>query len=138
VANSSAIKLHRQATAFAQIATGSEASFVQFLAGNDGAADAVVSEQLTREALTKLRDAVKAESGLVIIFGAELRGNDVKALVDFGLGKGAKFICLADYANSRGAADMGLYPICCRAMLPSRARRVFTKSGWTKSLRRQA
>ena len=23
---------------------------------------------------------------------------------------GAKFICLADYANSRGAADMGLYP----------------------------
>ncbi len=29
----------------------------------------------------------------------------------FGSGiAGAKFVCLADYANSRGAADMGLYP----------------------------
>ena len=29
----------------------------------------------------------------------------------FGAGiPGAKFICLGDYANSRGAADMGLYP----------------------------
>ena len=29
----------------------------------------------------------------------------------FGSGiSGAKFVCLADYANSRGAADMGLYP----------------------------
>ncbi len=42
VANSSPIKLRRQATAFAQIAPGSEGSFVQFLAGNDAAADAVV------------------------------------------------------------------------------------------------
>jgi NADH-quinone oxidoreductase subunit G len=24
--------------------------------------------------------------------------------------EGAKFVCLGDYANSRGAADMGLYP----------------------------
>ncbi len=24
--------------------------------------------------------------------------------------EGAKFVCLSDYANSRGAADMGLYP----------------------------
>ena len=29
----------------------------------------------------------------------------------FGSGiAGAKYLCLADYANSRGAADMGLYP----------------------------
>ena len=46
VANSYPIKLRRQATAFAQIAPGSEGSFVQFLAGNDAAADAVVSPQL--------------------------------------------------------------------------------------------
>ncbi len=110
VVNSSAIKLHRQATSFAQIVSGSEGNFVQFLAGNDKAADSVVSPNLTREALTTLRDALKNESGLVIIFGSELRGADVKALVDFGLAQGAKFICLGDYANSRGAADMGLYP----------------------------
>jgi NADH-quinone oxidoreductase subunit G len=110
VANSSAIKLHRQATAFAQIAPGSESGFVQFLAGSDKAADSVVSPNVTREALTKFRDGLKNETGLVIVFGSELRGADVKALVDFGLAQGAKFICLGDYANSRGAADMGLYP----------------------------
>ena len=117
IANSSPIKLRRQATAFAQIASGSEGSFVQFLAGNDAAADAVASPQLTREALGQMRDALKAESGLVIIFGSELRGNDVTTLVNYGLGLGAKFICLGDYTNSRGAADMGLYP----DMLPSYA-----------------
>ncbi len=110
VANSSSIKMHRQATSFAQIAPGSEGSFVQFLAGNDGAADAAVSPKLTRESLVTLRETLKQESGLVIIFGSELRGNDVKTLLDFGVAQGVKFICLGDYANSRGAADMGLYP----------------------------
>ena len=52
-----------------------------------------------------------AEQNLVIIFGSDLRGDQVASLVKFGSGiAGAKFICLGDYANSRGAADMGLYP----------------------------
>jgi NADH-quinone oxidoreductase subunit G len=110
VVNSSSIKLRRQAAAFAQIAPGSEGSFVQFLAGNDSAAEAITSAQLTRDALSELRDKLKAEQGLVVIFGSELRGTDVKAMVDLGLAQGAKFMCLGDYANSRGAADMGLYP----------------------------
>ena len=62
------------------------------------------------EALGKLRDALAAEADLLIIFGPELRGEAIDALVAYGAPKGAKFICLADYANSRGAADMGLYP----------------------------
>jgi NADH-quinone oxidoreductase subunit G len=54
---------------------------------------------------------LRVEQNLVIIFGAEIRGGDIASLVKFGSGiAGAKFICLADYANSRGAADMGLYP----------------------------
>jgi len=110
VANSSPIKLRRQATAFAHVAPGSEGSFVQFLAGNDSAADAVASPHFPREALIELRDKLKAEKGFIIIFGSELRGADVKTLVDLGLAQGAKFICLGDYANSRGASDMGLYP----------------------------
>src|SRR5271157_4259366 len=110
VVNCSPIKLRRQATAFAQIAPGSEGSFAQFLAGNDGAADSVASPELTREALTQMREALKNEQGLVVIFGSELRGQDVKTLIDFGLPQGAKFISLGDYANSRGAAAMGLYP----------------------------
>jgi NADH-quinone oxidoreductase chain G len=110
VANSQPIKLRRQAAAFAQIAPGSESSFVQFLAGNDSAADSVASAHLTRDALTDFRVKLKAEPGLVIVFGSEVRGAEVKSLVDFGLAQGAKFLCLGDYANSRGAADMGLYP----------------------------
>jgi len=110
VVNSAPIKLRRQATSFAQVAPGSEASFVQFLGGNDGAADAVVSTQLSREVLNDLRDKIKDEQGLVVVFGSEVRGAAVKSLVEFGLGRGAKFLCLGDYANSRGAADMGLYP----------------------------
>jgi NADH-quinone oxidoreductase chain G len=110
VVNSYPIKLRRQATAFAQVAPGSEGSLAQFLAGNDAAADTVISPQLTREALSQMREALKNEKDLVVIFGSELRGSDVAALVNFGLAQGAKFICLGDYANSRGAADMGLYP----------------------------
>ena len=110
VVNSAPIKLRCQAAAFAQIAPGSEGSFVQFLAGNDSGADSVVSAHLTCEALTELRDKLKSEHGLVVIFGSELRGADVKTLIDLGLPYGAKFLCLGDYANSRGAADMGLYP----------------------------
>jgi NADH-quinone oxidoreductase subunit G len=110
LANSYPIKLRRQAAAFVQIAPGSEGNLVRFLAGNDGAADAVVSPQLTGEGLTQMRDALRNEKELVIIFGSELRGDDVKALVDFGMAQGAKFVCLGDYSNSRGAADMGLYP----------------------------
>jgi NADH-quinone oxidoreductase subunit G len=108
--NSSPIKLRRQAITFAQIASGSEGSFVQYLSGNDATADAVITAELTRESLSQLRDGLRNEKGLVVIFGAELRGADVTALVNFGLAQGAKFICLGDYANSRGAADMGLYP----------------------------
>jgi len=118
VVNFSAIKLRRQATSFAQIAPGSEGSFVQFLAGNDGAADAVASPQLTREALCQMRDALKNERALVIVFGSELRGPDVETLIDFGLKQGAKFVCLGDYSNSRGAADMGLYPDMLPAYAP--------------------
>jgi NADH-quinone oxidoreductase subunit G len=54
---------------------------------------------------------VKAEEGLLILIGSDLRGAELKRLIDFGLTiPGAKFALLADYANSRGAADMGLLP----------------------------
>jgi NADH-quinone oxidoreductase subunit G len=110
VVNSAPIKLRRQALGFAEIAPGSEAGFVEFLSGKDAAADSVVSAQLTREALDDLRSKLKAEQGLVVVFGSELSGATVKTLVNFALAQRAKVLCLGDYANSRGAADMGLYP----------------------------
>jgi len=109
--NSSPIKLRRQAAGFARIPAGSEPQLAAFLAGDDSAANALASAQTSPEALTALRDKLRGEQNLVIIFGSELRGRDLEALVRFSSPiAGAKFVCLGDYANSRGAADMGLYP----------------------------
>jgi len=111
IVNSGDIKLRRQARAYAQVASeGGESLMVRYLAGQDSAGDQLASANLTRDALRDFRDKVKAEQGLIIIFGDELRGEDITALVNWGSAQGAKFICLGDYANSRGAADMGLYP----------------------------
>ncbi|HEY7392836.1 MAG TPA: NADH-quinone oxidoreductase subunit NuoG [Bryobacteraceae bacterium] len=63
-------------------------------------------------ALESLREKLKAEPELVIIFDDSVQGEDVRRLVDFGesLGIPVSFICLVDYSNSRGALDMGLVP----------------------------
>jgi NADH-quinone oxidoreductase subunit G len=109
--HSQRIKLERQATAYAQIPEAAEAKAVSFLAGDDSVLDAVVTEGTSREAWLALREKLRAEQNLVIAFGAGIRGDAVATLVKVGSQlPGAKFIALADYANSRGAADMGLYP----------------------------
>ena len=124
VVNSADIKLHRQAAGFLRIPAGAEGRFAAFLAGDDSAAeglgtvsgggDAGGSPATTQNQTTSLagfRAQLRGEQNLIIIFGAEIRGADIASLVKFGSGiSGAKFLCLADYANSRGAADMGLYP----------------------------
>jgi len=111
VINSQQIKLRRQATSFAQIPAGAEDKVAAFLAGDDGAADGLANASTSKDTWIALRDKLRGEQNLIIIFGSEIRGNDIASLVAFGSAiPGAKFICLADYANSRGAADMGLYP----------------------------
>ena len=59
-----------------------------------------------------LRDQLKGEPELVILFGDAIKGPAVRRLVAFGdsLGVPVKYVCLVDYSNSRGAADMGLLP----------------------------
>jgi len=110
VVNSHDIKLRRQAAAFLQIPEGREGKLVAFLNGDDAAAGSLTSATVSNDGLKKLREELRAQQNLVITFGSELRGGDIGALVQFGSGIGARFICLGDYANSRGAADMGLYP----------------------------
>ena len=111
VINSESIKLRRQATSFMQIPAGTEGKLVAFLAGSDAAVDALVTPSTNKDGWSALRDQLRAEQNLVVIFGSEVRGNDIASLVAFGSGiPGAEFICLGDYSNSRGAADMGLYP----------------------------
>jgi NADH-quinone oxidoreductase subunit G len=109
--NSEPIKLRRQATAFAQMPGGAEGHLIQFLGGDDAAAEEIITPSTNKDAWIAFRDKVRAEQNLVIAFGAEIRGADLACVVTFGLNiPGAQFICLADYSNSRGAADMGLYP----------------------------
>ncbi len=111
VINSQPIKLRRQATSFLQIPTGAEAQLSSFLAGQDSAIDALLSGPTSRDEWISLREKLRSEPGLVIIFGSEIRGSDVVSLVKSASGiHDVKFICLGDYANSRGAADMGVYP----------------------------
>jgi NADH-quinone oxidoreductase subunit G len=122
VINSELIKLQRQATSFTPIPAGSESQVAGFLAGDDSLLESLAPASGKQaqdgrmrpslpEQWSALREKLRGEQNLVIIFGAEIRGEDVARLVAFGSGiAGAKFICLADYANSRGAADMGLYP----------------------------
>ena len=59
-----------------------------------------------------LREALSKEPELVILFGDSIKGEKVRQLVAFGdsLGIPVKYVCLVDYANSRGASDMGLLP----------------------------
>jgi len=111
VINSNPIKLRQQATSFTEIAAGAEGKVAAFLNGADAAVDVLVNSSMDREAWIALREKLRGEQNLAIVFGSEIHGTDLSNLVKFGSGiSGAKFVGLADYANSRGAADLGLYP----------------------------
>jgi NADH-quinone oxidoreductase subunit G len=103
IVNHSGIKLERQAHEYLTIPQDGYASAVRFLAGEDAA--------FPGDDAKRFREALRAEPTLLIVFGSEYRGRDVEALVNFGMGlPQARFVCLGDYVNSRGAADMGLLP----------------------------
>jgi len=62
--------------------------------------------------IESLRDKLKAEPELVIVYGDAIKGDAVSKLVAFGasLGIPVQYVPLVDYSNSRGAVDMGLMP----------------------------
>jgi NADH-quinone oxidoreductase subunit G len=100
VANTERIKLERQAKATLRLPAAGYPKIASYLAGDDSV--------LKNAAF---RDAVLGEEPLVVVIGSELRGGDLEALVKWGLGRGGvRFAYLGDHANSRGAADMGLFP----------------------------
>jgi len=100
VANAEPIKLERQAKATLRIPAGGYARLAGYLAGTDSSfGDAA------------FRDALLAEESLVVICGSEFTGSNLDALVKWAVGRaGVKFAYLGDHANSRGAADMGVFP----------------------------
>jgi NADH-quinone oxidoreductase subunit G len=121
VVNHNNIKLVRQARATLAISQDSYAGAIRFLGGDDSALPASAEAK-------QFREAVRAEKNLLIVFGSEYRGEGITALVEFGLGlPNAKFACLGDYANSRGAADMGLFPDLLPGYVPVGAANPFAE-----------
>jgi NADH-quinone oxidoreductase subunit G len=105
IVNHNIIKLKRQAKGFAQIPESGYRAFLDYLGGNDSAGSSLGKD------VAGLRDALRKEENILIIFGSELRGDDITKLATMAQShKSAKLLALGDYANSRGAADMGLYP----------------------------
>ncbi len=95
IANSKPIKLERQARAVQGLPPNGYKDLTTILDRNE----------------SEFAKAVMGEESLVIIFGQEFRGAAVEALVAWGLARGnVRFAYLGDHANSRGAADMGLFP----------------------------
>ncbi len=105
--NSREIKLTRKATQSIQVPAGQEAAAVRWLAAGEGE----LPQEFT-ERLAALRTALEAEQDVAIVFGSELTSAAIGHLVAFGsrLQGTTRYMALGDYANSRGAADMGLLP----------------------------
>jgi NADH-quinone oxidoreductase subunit G len=109
--NSGEPKLQRKAKKDLQLAEGMETAAVAALAhsGANGLDDHLATE------LQAMREALAAENDLVVLFGAVVQGAALEHLGQFAQartteGKRTRFMALGDYANSRGAADMGLLP----------------------------
>jgi NADH-quinone oxidoreductase subunit G len=106
IIDSRPIKLQRQAKQFVQVPNGAEGRSVSWLATGNGDVGNAADD------LGKLKGALTKERDVVILFGAGVNGAAVRALVKFGatLPGQTRYMALGDYANSRGAADMGVLP----------------------------
>jgi len=114
VVNGSSIKLaHRQARLFVQVRPGGEAELVQALAANAmPRAELFPDGPAGIDQTRALSEQLGQESDTVVIFGDEIQGETISELVRWALtlpGR-TRFVALGDYANSRGAADMGVLP----------------------------
>jgi NADH-quinone oxidoreductase chain G len=110
VMNSDDIKLRRQASLYVQVNPAGEARALRVLMGAEAADPNMVVAGSASPA--EMADKLKTESDTIVIFGDEIRGEAIGELVRWGLSLPGRtrFIALGDYANSRGAADMGLLP----------------------------
>ena len=110
IVHSRRIKLCRQATQFIEVPAGGEAAFLQLLlVAQEKGFDPASARN--GDQIAQMLDNLGHASGVVIVFGSELTGTAIRSLVRFGSSLShAKYICLGDGPNSRGAADMGVLP----------------------------
>jgi NADH-quinone oxidoreductase subunit G len=112
VINSRTNSLRGNARLWLEVAPGREAmAFEAMVSADMGSPSGVLSPAQIQE----WREALGSESDLVILFGAGLQGNSFVFLSHLAQmrsanGQRTRFMALGDYANSRGAADMGLLP----------------------------
>jgi NADH-quinone oxidoreductase subunit G len=107
IINASDIKLARKATQFVKVAAGHEGGAIRWMAHGEG----LLAPEMV-EKLIAMKAALEAEPDVAIVFGEEISGAAIAQLVAFGskLPGKARYMALGDYANSRGAADMGVLP----------------------------
>jgi NADH-quinone oxidoreductase subunit G len=117
IANSKTIKLERQAKATLQLPENGYQNLAAYLSRNDAKSE--------NAAFSK---ALLAEESLVVIFGQEYQGEAVQSLVEWGLKRGnVRFAYLGDHSNSRGAADMGIFPDLLPGYVPVTEPGAFTE-----------
>jgi NADH-quinone oxidoreductase subunit G len=107
VINANDIRLKRKATQFVKVEPGQEAAVLKWLAHEEGQFSPGLVEQLVL-----LKAALETAGDVAVVFGAEISGAAIATLVAFGskLPGKTRYMALGDYANSRGAADMGVLP----------------------------
>jgi NADH-quinone oxidoreductase subunit G len=105
--NAKEIKLQRKATESVALGPILETAAVRWLATGEGD----LPQELAAR-LGALKNALEAEPEVAMVFGSGLAGAAIANLVAFGskLPGKIRYMALGDYANSRGAADMGLLP----------------------------
>ncbi len=115
IANTTSIKLERQARATLRLPAAGYAKLTTYLEGNDDTLGDI-----------GFRNAVIAEESLVVIVSSELPGAALESLIKWGLKRdNVRFACLGDHTNSRGAADMGLLPDMLPGYVPVSAPAAF-------------
>ncbi len=112
IANTKAIKLERMAKAALLLPENGYAALGEYLDKSN----------------SEFSKAVLAEESLLVVFGPEYIGTQVADLVAWGLSRGnVRFALLGGYANSRGAADMGLLPDLLPGFVPVTAPAAFAE-----------
>jgi NADH-quinone oxidoreductase subunit G len=112
VANARQIKLERQAKAVLHLTADGYHNLASTL--ESGA--------------NEFSKAVAAEESLIVVIGPECPGTAIESLVTWGLKRAnVKFALLGDHSNSRGAADMGLFPDLLPGYVPVSTPAAFTE-----------